>query len=157
MMTRATIVEALRNRLLINTSGFLGDLGLLHMIYNSLSPTYQERVSGWTQMVLGDLSKNVPERALRVAEEVIELAQACGVDRSSVHRLVDYVFDRPVGEPHKEIAGSMLTLYAAAEALGVDADTEFEIEMTRVQQPEVIERVRRRQQEKREALVAADK
>jgi len=49
----------------------------------------------------------------------------------------------------------MVTLYAAATALKVDADAEFETELERVQQPEVIERCRRRQLEKREALVAS--
>lgn len=156
MMTRSTIVEALRNRIRVRTSGIIGDNGFFELILKSLSPTYQERVSAWTHMVLGDAALNIPERALRAAEEVLELAQACGVPSTQVHRLVDYVFSRPIGDPAKEIAGSMLTLYAVAEALNIDADEQFEKEMARVKLPEVIERVRRRQQEKREALVALD-
>lgn len=117
----------------------------------------QFRVTEWVREVFDEATaSNAPERALRAAEEVIELTQACGVDREAVHRLVDYVFGRPVGEPAKEVAGSLVTIYAAAHALGVDAQKEFETEIMRVWEPEVIERVRRRQQEKREATVTAD-
>jgi hypothetical protein len=48
----------------------------------------------------------------------------------------------------------MVTLYAAASALGVDADAVLEVELARIQRPEIVERCRRRQAEKREALVA---
>jgi hypothetical protein len=116
-------------------------------------PVDQERVTEWVREVFDDTTaSNIPERALRAAEEAIELTQACGVDAETVHRLVDYVFGRPCGEPAREIAGCLVTLYAAASALGVDAGAEFERELTRIWQPEVIERCRRRQSEKREAL-----
>ena len=115
--------------------------------------TRQNRIAAWAVKVLGEeAATNIPERSLRTAEEAIELAQACGVDAASVHRLVDYVFSRPVGNPAQEIAGTMVTLYAMAAAVGVHADTEFEIEVERIHQPEVIERCQRRQIEKREAL-----
>ena len=75
-------------------------------------------------------------------EEALELAQAVGVGRrDQLHRLVDYVFSRPAGKPAQEIAGSMVTLYAAASALGIDADEAFYAELSRIQRPEVIERV----------------
>lgn len=119
------------------------------------SPSPQARVSAWVREALGEESAtNVPERSLRTAEEALELAQACGVDAATLHRLVDYVFSRPVGKPAQEIAGTLVTLYSAAAALGVDADAAFEEEYKRICKPEVVERVRRRQAEKREALVA---
>lgn len=80
------------------------------------------------------------------------MANKVSVGQDQLHRLVDYVYGRPVGKPAQEIAGSMVTLYAAAGALVVDAQAAFETEMTRIQQPEVIERVRRRQAEKRAAI-----
>jgi len=114
----------------------------------------QSRVTSWVCSTFGkEVAMNVPERALRIAEEAIELAQACGLDAATLHRLVDYVFGRPVGEAGQEVAGCMVTLYAVASALGVDADTAFETELARIQRPEVIERCRRRQAEKRAALV----
>ena len=113
--------------------------------------TNQARVVAWVRHTLGDEElRNRPVRALRFAEEAIELAQACGVDASALHKLVDYVFSRPVGEPSKELGGCLLTLYTVAETLGVSLNDEFETELVRVHSPEVIERVRRRQAEKRE-------
>lgn len=115
----------------------------------------QSRVVSWVRKVFSDeVATNVPERVLRFVEEAVELAQACGTDATTIHRLVDYVFNRPVGEAPQEIAGCMVTLYATAHALGVDAQEELEKEISRIQQPEVIDRVRRRQDEKRAALVA---
>jgi len=113
----------------------------------------QDRVASWVRKVFTAKEANdVPERSLRAAEEAIELAQACGVEAEMVHRLVDYVFSRPVGRPEQEIAGTLVTIYATAAALGVDAQEAFEIELSRIQQPEIIDRCRRRQHEKREAL-----
>lgn len=116
----------------------------------------QIRVARWVLSTFGEESaKNGPERTLRHVEEAIELAQAVGVDAATVHKLVDYVFSRPAGKPGQEVAGSFVTLLAAAEALGIDAASQFDVEMQRVHQPEVIERCRRRQAEKREALKPA--
>jgi hypothetical protein len=117
----------------------------------------QSRVATWVHSVFSEKeATDAHERSLRTAEEALELAQACGVDSATLHRLVDYVMGRPAGEPAQEIAGTMVTLYAMAGALGVDADTAFEVELKRIQQPEVIERCQRRQHEKRAALVATD-
>jgi len=116
-----------------------------------MSSYSQVAVAEWLRRVFTPAElANVPERALRAVEEVIELAQACGVDRQAIYRLVDYVYERPVGQPGPEIAGSFVTLYAVAEALRLHADREFEQELERINQPEVITRVRRRQAEKRE-------
>ncbi len=113
----------------------------------------QSRVSTWVRKVFSEKeATDAPERALRMAEEALELAQACGVNTATLHRLVDYVMSRPVGKPAQEIAGTMVTVYALAGALGVDADSEFETELERIQRPEVIERCQRRQHEKRAAL-----
>lgn len=115
--------------------------------------TNQFRVSAWVRAVFTEKeATDAPERSLRLAEEAIELAQACGVDAATLHRLVDYVLSRPTGKAAQEIAGCMVTVYAAASALGVDADSELEAELVRIHRPEVIERCRRRQHEKRAAL-----
>ena len=114
----------------------------------------QRRVAAWVVEVLGEkTAQNAQERSLRTAEEVLELAQACRVSREVLHRLVDYVFERPVGDAAQEISGVLVTLYSTADALGIDADAALEAELVRVQQPEVMEKIRRRQSEKREALL----
>ena len=119
--------------------------------------SYQARIAEWVNMVFGAVvAADGPERTLRFVEEAVELAQAVGLDADIVHRLVDYVFSREKGEPGKEVAGCAVTLLAAATANGVDAEKELDIELSRIQEPEVIARCRRRQSEKREALVALD-
>lgn len=116
----------------------------------------QERVTDWVRSTFTMKEANdVPERALRMAEEAIELAQACDVDVATAHRLVDYVFSRPKGRPAQELAGCMVALYAVAAATGDDADAELEKELERIRHPEVVERCRRRQHEKRAALGVA--
>lgn len=115
--------------------------------------TNQSRINAWVRKVFtAGEAFDVPERALRCAEETIELAQACGVSREQIHKLVDYVFSRPVGIPAKEIAGVLVTAYAVAGAIDADADEELEAELARIHLPHVIERIRRRQTEKREAV-----
>lgn len=117
--------------------------------------TNQERVDEWMRFVFTETERtDAPERALRTAEEAIELTQAVGVDAATMHRLVDYVFERPVGDPAQEIAGILVTVYSMATAIGADAETVFHREMTRVHKSEVIDRCRRRQHEKREALAS---
>lgn len=114
----------------------------------------QQRFEVWVERVLGpEATADARERSLRAVEEVIELAQVCGVQSEVLHRLVDYVFARPVGEAAQEVAGSLLTVYGVATALGVNANKALEAELERVQKPEVMEKVRKRQLEKREALV----
>ena len=125
-------------------------------IANDDARAVQARVVEWVRRALGDDElHNTPVRTLRFAEEAIELAQACGVDAVALHKLVDYVFSRPVGEPTKELGGCLVTLCTVAETLEVSLFTEFEKELARIQAPEVIERVRRRQSEKREVTAAA--
>lgn len=115
--------------------------------------TDQQRVTDWMRSTFtGAECEDVPERSLRMAEEALELTQACGVDAATLHQLVDYVFSRPVGKPQQEIAGCLVTIYAIASALGVDGQAEFETELVRINTPEVVERCRRRQHEKRAAL-----
>jgi len=113
----------------------------------------QSLVAAWSRRVLGDKAAfDVRERALRVLEEAIELAQACGVDVEAAHKLVDYVFARPVGNTAQEIAGLFVTAYSCAAAIGVEADAVFSEEWERIQRPEVIRKIQRRQHEKREAV-----
>lgn len=111
----------------------------------------QQAIEEWDQDVFTAAElRDGPERTLRHVEEAVELAQACGVKPEQIHRLVDYVFARPAGEPGQEIAGSLVTLLTAANVLGVDVEDEFVDELDRIRRPEVIARIRRRQSEKRE-------
>jgi len=112
----------------------------------------QSRVARWLDLVFTEAEiVDWRERVLRFVEEAIELAQAVHLDAATLHRLVDYVYSRPVGEVSQEVAGCLVTLYAAAHSLGVDSDEVFEDEFKRIHRPEVLARIRRRQSEKRAA------
>lgn len=110
----------------------------------------QEQVASWIKETLGeDAASNGQERVLRLVEEAIELAQALDINVETLIRLILYVYAREPGKPAQEIAGCMVTLYGAASALSVDAHEVFAAELQRIHTPEVMERVRRRQAEKR--------
>ena len=95
--------------------------------------TRQRLVAGWCTNAFGaDQAASLPQRGIRHAEEAIEAAQAAGADREMVHRLVDYIFDRPPGQIGQEIGGSGLTLLALAQAAGLYADQEEAREIARV-------------------------
>lgn len=81
----------------------------------------QDRVAGWVIRTFGaPVLRDHEERGLRHAEEAIELAQVLGIDKDRMHLLIDRVYARPVGEVHQELAGSFVTLLAAAESCGID-------------------------------------
>lgn len=71
-------------------------------------------------------------RALRAAEEMIELNQACRVDADKLHELIDIVYARPVGEKTKEFGGVMVTTMVLARALEIDLEYWTEREVLRI-------------------------
>jgi hypothetical protein len=116
--------------------------------------TFQERIQKWLGKVFDAKVRNsVEERALRLLEEACELAQALNVTRDDAIRLVNYVYNRPVGNPGQEVAGTMVTLAAVACAAGIDLEGVVLAEADRIERPEIIEKIRNRQEEKRAALV----
>jgi hypothetical protein len=72
----------------------------------------------------------------RFLEEALELSQASGCSSEDAHRLVDYVFSRPVGRLEPEVGGVMVTLAALCAAAGIDlknaADRELERNWSRI-------------------------
>jgi hypothetical protein len=93
----------------------------------------QQQVHEWCAAAFGaDHATSIPHRAIRMCEEAIEACQAAGGARSMVHRLVDYVFDRPAGELAQEIGGVGITLLTLAQAAGMSADAEEVREFERV-------------------------
>lgn len=99
-------------------------------------PTRDERqadVHRWCVAAFGDHdARSIPQRGLRLVEEAIETAQACGCDAAMLHRLVDHVYAKPVGELGQELGGLGVTLLALAEAAGLSADAAETAEIERV-------------------------
>ncbi len=70
-------------------------------------------------------------RALRFAEEAVELAQACDVPEDKMVELVHLVYSRPRGKTFQEVGGSMVTLGVLCATLGIDLENAFEVEVRR--------------------------
>lgn len=80
----------------------------------------------------GGAALDPTERNHRFLEESLELVQACGCTASEAHQLVDYVFNRPVGEKSQEIGGVMVTLAALCLAQNYDMAYCGEVELLRI-------------------------
>lgn len=97
------------------------------------SEAFQVRVNIWLLECFGEeIAKDKVERNHRFLEEAIELVQSLGCTRSEAHQLVDYTFDRPIGESVQETGGVMVTLAALCLANGLNMDEAGEIELARI-------------------------
>lgn len=95
--------------------------------------SYQKRVHQWVTDCFGaGIANDINERSLRFIEEAIELVQACGMRQKDVQMMVDYVFDRPVGETHQEVGGVQVTFASLCAAAKIDMLNEGERELHRV-------------------------
>jgi NTP pyrophosphatase (non-canonical NTP hydrolase) len=93
----------------------------------------QAETHAWCVAAFGDHdARSIPQRGLRLMEEAIETAQACGCDPAMLHRLIDHVYAKPVDELHKELGGLGVTLLGLAEAAGMSADEAERREIARV-------------------------
>lgn len=114
---------------------------------------FQDRVLRWCLECFGPrVANDRRERADRFIEESLELAQTVeGFTKERALALVEYVFNRPKGEARQEVGGVMVTLAALCNAedeqiiMGMAANQE----MDRIEQPEVLMKVRDKQAMKR--------
>ncbi len=92
-----------------------------------------ERTGDWTIACFGnEIAHDQVERIHRFLEEALELAQAVDCDKETVLQLVDYVYNRPVGEMTQEIGGVVVTLSALCFAYDVDMEDLGDKELDRV-------------------------
>lgn len=97
------------------------------------SAKLQPKVKPWLLACFGEeIASNIVERNHRFLEESLELVQSTGCTASEAHQLVDYVFNRPVGDPPQEVGGVMITLAALCLASGMDMHQAGEIELARI-------------------------
>ena len=94
--------------------------------------TFQKRVQKWMHACFGEVvSADRLERGDRYLEETLELLQSVGYPRERILALEEYVYARPIGEPHQEAGGVMLTLAAFCEPHGLDMTKAGEDELFR--------------------------
>ena len=95
--------------------------------------TLQEKTLPWLLACFGQqIANDKKERNHRFLEEALELVQSCDCTVSEAHQLVDYVFNRPVGEKVQEVGGVMITLAALCLANKLDMHEAGEVELTRI-------------------------
>ena len=108
-------------------------LGQFHHTENVTHIPFQNRVLQWMLACFGKVITNDKvERNHRFFEEATELVQAGEMTASECHQLVDYVFNRPVGEKKQEVGGVMVTLAAWCIANKIDMHECGEIELDRI-------------------------
>lgn len=108
---------------------------------------FQTCTRGWAYACFpSEVVENLEERTDRFVEEALELAQATeGYGAERAHALVDYVFGRPVGYAPQEVGGVMVTLTVLCSVLGINVDDAAWDELNRIRDPEVMDKIRRKQ------------
>jgi hypothetical protein len=97
-----------------------------------ISGIFQIEVQKWMLACFGEaISRDRTERNHRFLEEALELVQAGGCTASEAHQLVDYVFNRAVGDLPQEVGGVMVTLAALCSAYDEDMYVDGAIEIKR--------------------------
>ncbi|MBW6419064.1 hypothetical protein [Celeribacter sp. PS-C1] len=108
-----------------------------------MGDAFRPRVHGWVVTCFGeDVAMDAAERNRRFLEEALELVQSLGMTQSAVHELVDYVFSRAKGEAVQEVGGVMVTLASLCATHGMDMAGEADKELSRIEAPEVIAKIR---------------
>lgn len=110
--------------------------------------SFQLRVYFWMMRVWSArffaIANNKRERNFRFMEESLELVQSLGMTREDVNEIVEYVYNRDIGEPVQETGGVMVTLAALCTASEIDMFGAAETELARIYTPEIIEKIRRK-------------
>ena len=78
----------------------------------------QKRVRRWVETRLGVDAMRPHERAMRMLEEAVELAQALGVSEEEFLHIGAIVWTKPTGEFRQELGGAALTLLGCADGCG---------------------------------------
>ncbi|SRR6266404_6318509 len=90
------------------------------------------RIWNWGDVCFGStINTNKQERSYRFLEEALELVQAVGTSKEDAHKMVDYVYGRPVGSLTQEIGGVGITLHLLVWALRQDLNYLTEVELQR--------------------------
>lgn len=94
----------------------------------------QIAVEQWVRQMFGENSaSDIKERAMRLLEEAIEVAQSVGIEERHVCKLAAHVYDAPAGDPQQELGGVGVCALAFAAAIGVSCDYREELELKRIQ------------------------
>lgn len=108
-----------------------------------MNPNYQNKVNTWmTACFPPDVCTDVIERCFRFVEESMELAQSLGMTKEEALTMAEYTWGRPEGQPSQEVGGVMVCLAALCNTVGIDIMFEAWAELERVEQPEIMAKIR---------------
>lgn len=111
---------------------------------------WQGVVSRWVRSTFGDEHQDSTlERSSRFFEEAIEFCQATGLRQELAQEIFNKVYSKPAGKVHIEVGDALVTLLALAENQGENALQCLIDWSDRAHRPEVIEKCRKHQQEKK--------
>jgi hypothetical protein len=107
---------------------------------------FQQRVQRWMFRVFDEeIVLSAEERNERFLEEAVELVQALNMTEEQAIQVVKYVFGRPKGEVRQEVGGVMVTLATLCSVQGINPFTCADVEMTRVEDPAIMAKVKAKQ------------
>lgn len=92
----------------------------------------QIRITNWVIEAFGERCMAPKERAARLLEEAVELAQSEGLTIPEVRALIEHIYSKPCGTASQEVGNIAVTLLAYCGATGFSADEEEEREVLRV-------------------------
>ena len=110
---------------------------------------FQSEVASWMlECFTPEIADDTLERNDRFIEEALELVQSLDYSADRAHSLVEYVFNRPKGDPSQEVGGVMVTLAALCGPNGLDMMGSAATELARINHPDVIQKIRAKQASK---------
>ena len=98
-----------------------------------MQPDYQKEVMRWGDECFGGvINRNEVQRNHRFMEEALELVQSCNMTKEEVLEMVEYVFNRDIGEKEQEVGGVLVSLAALCEVQDIDMMHAGQVELDRV-------------------------
>lgn len=91
----------------------------------------QNVILTWAANTFGSVAYSPRERALRLVEETIEVAQTEGLGPNDIRKIVERVYEREPGDLGEEIGSVAMTLAALAQNAGYDVETELLMQFER--------------------------
>lgn len=110
---------------------------------------FQQRAYNWLHVIWSkEEAEDKKERNHRFFEEAGELVQSLGMTKEECIQAIEYVYSRPAGAPQQEVGGTFTTLLVLCSVNDMDAEHCLDTELTRIELPNVIEKIRKKQAEK---------
>ena len=112
--------------------------------YQAIENTsFQDGVRFWFASCFSDDAIwNVRDRMHRFLEESLELVQSLDLSKEEAFRLVEYVYNRDIGESFQEVGGVMTTLSALCSSVNINMAQAGRAELKRISMPESVKKIR---------------